>query len=489
MALLGGPVLFRYTYNQLSKESNPSSVQDEEVLSSYVSNERKRKTAFCGSCGRGSKPVGDQQLSWQARKVPVGVVSRLVFRESPLFIPHGQTYLMDKHIPTLLVGWAMQEFNAMPQHYRAQEQDQPAPTLARTMTYLNPRISPNRNPRTARTEFKNLAQGEKEDIREFSRRVRSLGEIANATLNAATRDKMNREQFIDGLSDLEVQELLLREDPNTFNDAVDRALNIDAISRGSRMRQRRRLATTRFLQQSDQFVERHHVQAVSGQMEPDMMKVEMDEMKEQVKNQADMIKGMSEMMTKFVNSVILGPRKETTGDQDGNPRRLFNPYPETSRYGQNFASTDRKQSGTSKQGVRCYNCSKMGRYAREKKRTETEPFKLRRARSLQGFRREGFIPAENKQDPTNNRDNLNDTEAVNKLLEPRFLKPKVAVKGEPDKRTGSITVTGEVNGTPIEILVDTGTSTNMIRSSTFDQLKEPRKLMRYRGLLEAADGR
>ena len=285
------------------------------------------------------------------------------------------SYLMDKHgwtdeqarstIPTLLVGWAMQEFNAMPRHYRVQEQDQPAPTLARMMTYLDPRMSPYRNPRTARTEFKNLAQGEKEDIREFSRRVRSLGEIANATMNAATRDNMNREQFIDGLFDLEIQELLLREDPNTFNDAVDRALNIDAISRGSRMRQRRRLATTRYLQQSDQFVERHHVQAVSGQMEPDMMKVEMDEMNKQVKNQADMIKGMSEMMTKFVNSVIPGPPKETTGDQDGNPRRLFNPYPETSRYGQNFGSTDRKQSGTLKQGVRCYNCSKMGHYARE----------------------------------------------------------------------------------------------------------------------------
>ena len=231
------------------------------------------------------------------------------------------SYFMDKHgwtdeqarssIPTLLVGWAMQEFNAMPRQYRVQEQDQPAPTLARKMTYLDPRMSPYRNPRTARTEFKNLAQGEKEDIWGFSRRVRSLGEIAEVTMNAARRDNMNREQFIDGLFDLEIQELLLREDPNTFNDAVDRALNIGAISRGSRLRQRRRLATTRYLQQSDQFADRHHVQAVSGQMEPDMMKVEMD-MKKQVKNQVDMIKGMSEMMRKFVNSVNPGPQKETT---------------------------------------------------------------------------------------------------------------------------------------------------------------------------------
>ena len=92
------------------------------------------------------------------------------------------SYLMDKHgwtdeqarstIPTLLVGWAMQEFNAMLRHYRVREQDQPAPTLALRMTYLDSRMSPYRNPRTARTEFKNLAQGEKEVFREFSTRVR-----------------------------------------------------------------------------------------------------------------------------------------------------------------------------------------------------------------------------------------------------------------------------------------------------------------------------
>ena len=95
------------------------------------------------------------------------------------------------------------------------------------------------------------------------------------------------------------------------------------------------------------------------------MKLEMDEMKKQVKNQADMIIGMSEMMSKFVNLVIPGLTKETTGDQDGHPRRLFNPYCKKSRYGQNFANNGRKQSGASKQGVHCYNCSKIGHYAQK----------------------------------------------------------------------------------------------------------------------------
>ena len=76
-------------------------------------------------------------------------------------------------------------------------------------------MMPFRNQRTARAEFKNLIQGENEGIQEFSRRIRSIGEVANHNMNAATRDDMNREQFIDGLYDAEIQEILLKEDPKT----------------------------------------------------------------------------------------------------------------------------------------------------------------------------------------------------------------------------------------------------------------------------------
>ena len=53
------------------------------------------------------------------------------------------------------------------------------PTLARVFEYLDPRMSPYRDQRTARAEFKALMQGVKEETRKFSRRVRALGDIAH----------------------------------------------------------------------------------------------------------------------------------------------------------------------------------------------------------------------------------------------------------------------------------------------------------------------
>ena len=148
-------------------------------------------------------------------------------------------------VPTCLTGWALDEYTSMPNHFREQDDGHPAPTLERMFEFLDPRVMPFRNQRTARAEFKNLIQGEKEGIQEFSRRIRSIGEVAKHNTNSATRDDMNWEQFIDGLYDAEIQEVLLREDPQNFSAAINRALSLDAVARISRMRQRRRLASLR----------------------------------------------------------------------------------------------------------------------------------------------------------------------------------------------------------------------------------------------------
>ena len=104
-------------------------------------------------------------------------------------------------VPTCLTSCALDEYTAIPNRFREQDDGHPAPTLERMFEYLDPRMMPFRNQRTARAEFKKPIKGEKEGIQEFSRRILSIGEVASHNMHAANRDDMNREQFFDGLCD------------------------------------------------------------------------------------------------------------------------------------------------------------------------------------------------------------------------------------------------------------------------------------------------
>ena len=115
-------------------------------------------------------------------------------------------------LPTCLTGWALDEFTSMPAHFREEMEGFEPPTLARMLAELDHRMMPFQTHAGARAEFRSLMQGKKEGLREFSRRVRSLGDVANLNIVAQARDDMNREQFIDGLFDVELQDQLLRED-------------------------------------------------------------------------------------------------------------------------------------------------------------------------------------------------------------------------------------------------------------------------------------
>ncbi len=126
----------------------------------------------------------------------------------------------------------------MPANLRTQVAGHPTPTVAGVFDCLTPRMEPKRNQRTARTDFKNFFQKTNEGMKEFSRRVRAVGEITNAHMAANVRDDMCQEQFIEGLADLEIQEMLLREDPQTFYDAVTRAVALQAILTGTRARKK-----------------------------------------------------------------------------------------------------------------------------------------------------------------------------------------------------------------------------------------------------------
>ena len=113
-------------------------------------------------------------------------------------------------LPTCLNIW--DDFTSMPAHFREEIEGYDELTLARMLAELDHRMMPFQTHASARAEFKILTQGEKEGLREFSRRVRSLGDVANAIIGAQARDDMNREQFVDGLFDVELQDQLLRKD-------------------------------------------------------------------------------------------------------------------------------------------------------------------------------------------------------------------------------------------------------------------------------------
>ena len=82
---------------------------------------------------------------------------------------------------------------------------------------------------------------ESESIQELSRRVRKLGEAANAHLDVARQHEANKDAFMDGLLDRDIRYTLLKEEqPGSFNAATQRAIALDAISKAESIRVRGR---------------------------------------------------------------------------------------------------------------------------------------------------------------------------------------------------------------------------------------------------------
>ena len=144
-------------------------------------------------------------------------------------------------LPTCLNSYALDEFYNLSTHYFQQVQGQPAPTMARVLNALNNRIGNFPNASSARTDFKNVQQLESESIQELSRRVRKLGEAANAHLDVAGQQEANKNAFMYGLLDSEIRYTLLKEEPGSFNTATQRAIALDATSKteSSQLRGRR----------------------------------------------------------------------------------------------------------------------------------------------------------------------------------------------------------------------------------------------------------
>ena len=205
---------------------------------------------------------------------------------------------------------------------------------------LDHRMMPFHTHAGARAEFKSLMPCEKEGLREFSRRVRSLGDVANMNIGAQARDDMNREQFLDRLFDVELQDQLLREDLGSLAQAVARAQALEVVFKTSRARNRKRLHFPRMAENvPEQGAEASRSAGGQNRRLPlvgtnsGRQQAGTDPRIDQlVSVQSDILtqmQNMASMMGRFVNSIIPAPNPENLPrpDQTQRPRQLFDPYP------------------------------------------------------------------------------------------------------------------------------------------------------------------
>ena len=281
-------------------------------------------------------------------------------------------------LPTCLTGWALDEFTSMPAHFREEVEGFDEPTLGRMLGELDHRMMPFQTQAGARAEFKNLMQGEKEGLREFSRRVRSLGDVANANIAAPARDDMNREQIIDGLFDVDLQDLLLREDLGTLAQAIARAQALELVNKSSRARNRRKLHLARVAEtvpeqganssrggngsngRDTQAGGNQGRSAPSADPRIDQLVSVQSDLLTQMQN-------MTAMMGRFVNSIIPAPHPENLPRPEAQqqPRQLFNPYPGENR--PSFQNNGGGRYGMKRQIPRgnCFSCGQPGHFAKE----------------------------------------------------------------------------------------------------------------------------
>ena len=163
-----------------------------------------------------------------------------------------------------------------------------------------------RNNRAGRNEFQSLFQKESDPLKEFARRVRKWGLLVFGHQEADQRDELFRERFLEGLSDSDLLEVLLRERTRGFVGTVDRAVELETIANSARTRPRRRVASVRLAQEP----------AVAAEDQ-----TAVTEMKQQLNEMTRVLGSLTNMVGQFVSTVVSARRCDVCGE-DGHLQKF-----------------------------------------------------------------------------------------------------------------------------------------------------------------------
>ena len=333
-------------------------------------------------------------------------------------------------LPTCLNNYALDEYYNLPNQYLIQVQGQPAPTIERVLNALNNRIGDFPNARSARTEFKNLQQNEGESIQEFSRRVRKLGEAANAHLNATGRQEANKDAFIDGLLDSEIRYTLLKEDPDTFNASAQRAIALEAIAKVENARYRpRRTGHVRWTQgDDDESGRKTEIRDLSTNVGMGLS----DLMENQIRSFNKLLE-QQERHTQIMERILVTQSRFLTE---------FAPAQRTSR---SPARVDRNSN------VQCYHCQDWGHFASRCPKRST---------------------ASRRQE-----DGSAETQPVVKMILQRAQRHETFNSASIENNSGifgpTVYVDAKLNGKLHRALLDTGSKVNIISEQTYKLYSPP----------------
>ena len=104
-----------------------------------------------------------------------------------------------------------------------------------------------RSQRATRSEFKAVKQWENEDLRDYSRRVRQLADIAFPEKPLRKRERDMRDLFIEGLFDSRIQINLYEDERDRdFGETLQRAQELEITHKTHELKRKRKLDKLRY---------------------------------------------------------------------------------------------------------------------------------------------------------------------------------------------------------------------------------------------------